>query len=409
MKRNVIYICVVLVFLLLSSCGFRVDLPDVSGTVEPSDIVSEVPSTQSPDVQSPEPSESPSVSEPPVAMQSAGDYFPVASNTKYNYIGEGNEYASFVIFNDYTKKKTIQQSIDNGGVTAARVIEIQDGAVVSVYIRGEAYFRENLLEAKGTEEILLMDPIEIGTTWNLDDTSVRKITGVSVDVTTPSGNYVAVEVLTEMKDGRTVDYYALGVGLVKTVYTSEDTVVTSMLSSVEMDVARHSMVTFFYPASDESIKSLDAEVSFATNDITRKVLERAYRSGAGDDMLPVLTENTEINSLYLNSDGMVYLDLNAAFLQEMNAGSSHESRILRCVANTFGMYYNADKVILTIDGGLYSSGHFAFEAGEYIEVVPLEELFMEEEQSELPEGMVAIIDEDEIPLSEELLTIKPLA
>ncbi|MPM73475.1 Acetate kinase [bioreactor metagenome] len=65
---------------------------------------------------------------------------------------------------------------------------------------------------------------------------------------------------------------------------------------------------------------------------------------------------------------MVYIDLNRAFMTEMNAGSEYEGMILQSIANTFGGYFQSDKVILTIDNALYESGHFAFMKGEYLGV-----------------------------------------
>jgi hypothetical protein len=52
----------------------------------------------------------------------------------------------------------------------------------------------------------------------------------------------------------------------------------------------------------------------------------------------------------------------------MNAGSGYEAMVLQCVANTFGSYYNKDKVILTVEGALYESGHIKLAKGEYLEV-----------------------------------------
>jgi len=64
----------------------------------------------------------------------------------------------------------------------------------------------------------------------------------------------------------------------------------------------------------------------------------------------------------------VYIDLNQAFLTEMNAGSGYEAMILQSIANTFGQYYNAQKVYLTIDNKLYESGHISMKKGEFIKV-----------------------------------------
>jgi hypothetical protein len=65
---------------------------------------------------------------------------------------------------------------------------------------------------------------------------------------------------------------------------------------------------------------------------------------------------------------MVYIDLNRAFVNEMNAGAGYEALILQSVANTFGQYYGVDRVLLTIDAELYESGHIALKKGEYLKV-----------------------------------------
>ena len=113
--------------------------------------------------------------------------------------------------------------------------------------------------------------------------------------------------------------------------------------------------------------NLSKKIDFHTNDVTRKVLEAAYKENAP---ATVFSPNTRINSLYLNDDNMVYLDLSGDFITEMNAGAGYESMLLQCIANTFGNYYNVQKVILTIDNEPYSSGHIFLEKGEYLEVKP---------------------------------------
>ena len=83
---------------------------------------------------------------------------------------------------------------------------------------------------------------------------------------------------------------------------------------------------------------------------------------------PVLTKNTKVNYLYLNDDGMVYIDLSSDFIKEMNAGAGYEGMILQSLVNTFGDYYGANKVMLTIEGKPYESGHVVLEKFEPLEV-----------------------------------------
>lgn len=297
----------------------------------------------------------------------ASDYFPVTENTRYVYQGEGNEYASYDVYPDFTSENQVQQRIDNGGTVLAKVIALTDGKLVQTYSSGEIYYRENDLNKSGEKEILLAEPIAKGTAWSLEDGSTRTITGTSASVSTPSGHYDALEVTTQGTNGTTIQYYAKGVGLIKTVYGSGGSQISSTLGSIEKDVPLTQTVRFFFPNLDQDkIYYEKKEIDFYTNDVTKDAIAKAYRE-VPNGAAKVLSENTEINSLFLNDDGSVSLDLNQAFLTEMNAGSGYESAILQCLANTFGDYYNTDKVVLTIEGKPYSSGHFEFQEGEFLQ------------------------------------------
>jgi len=303
------------------------------------------------------------------------EYYPIEENVRYVYEGTGNEYASYDVYNDYTAEQKVQQRVDNGGTVLARIVEVRDGKLIHTYSRGEAYYRENLLGSKSSEEeVLLMEPLKEGTSWKLKDSRVRTITNLSADVTTPSGNYQAIEVSTEGPDGKTLDYYVEGIGLVQTLFQSNGMEVRSSLSKIEKNVPLVQSIQFFYPnIDDDRLYYKNIEISFHTNDITKMVLEKVYKENVPDSMNRVLTKNTKINSLYLNQDNNLYIDLNKVFLTEMSAGSGLEMMILQSIVNTFGHYYGVEKVYLTIDNELYESGHISLNKGEFLTVTPMEE------------------------------------
>ena len=353
MKKLIMPICFAVLLSALSGCG---------GNKNPNTTQTPAPAT-------------PSMTAVPSATPSAGntvsDYFPILENVQYIYQGEGNEYAGYDVFIDYTDDTKIQQRLNNGGTVVSRVIAVTDEQAVCVYRREESYFRENHLnKTDGIQDVLLMAPIEAGASWGLEDGLKRTITDVSAEVETPSGTYSAVAVETEYDGGKTTWYYAKGVGLVKTVSSGEEGYeVLSVLSEIRKETPFVQTVRFYYPnAQDGKIYYKDKELGFKTNEITRLSLEEAYRTDVPDTLHPVLTENTKINSLYLNDDGSVYLDLSGEFLTEMNAGSGLEAMILQCVANTFGSYYGTDGIILTVDGSPYTSGHISLTKGELLSV-----------------------------------------
>lgn len=352
MKKLLILICLVLSFTLAIGCSANNNI-NAEGTPTAGNATPSVAS--------------PTSGENQLKIQ---DYFPIKENVKYTYEGKGNEFAFYTVYIDYTSENKVQQRVNNGGTEMAKVLEIKDGKLTLVFIREEVYYRENFLKAESNaDDVLLMEPLKQGTTWTLKDSSKKTITNISADVTTPSGNYKAIEVTTEGKNGKTVDYYAKNVGLVKSVFNPGESEVSSTLSKIEENVELKKTVNFYYPnLNDEKIYYQAKELSFKTNDITKMILEKAYKDIVNEKFQKAFTTNTKINSLYLNKDNMVYIDLNSAFINEMNAGAMYEKMILQSVANTFGHYYDKDKVILTIDGKLYESGHILMKKGEFLKV-----------------------------------------
>lgn len=298
------------------------------------------------------------------------DYYAYKDNTKYVYEGHGMEYASYYVYVDYISGDRVQLRSNNGGTEMVKVLENKDGELRMLLSRGEAYYRENLTQATGSNvEILLKEPLAVGTSWNLSDGRKRSITNLEVDVTTPSGTYKTLEVTTEGKDSKVLDYYAPNVGLVKTVFTSNGTEVTSALSKVETNAPLTQTVRFYYPnANVDKLYFVDKQLTFKTNDITKAIFEQAFKDLPKGDVANVLGPNVKINSLYLNQDNRVYVDFSKEFVSEMNAGSSYESLILKSITNTLGGYYGVDKVHITIEGKPYESGHFALKKEEYFTV-----------------------------------------
>jgi spore germination protein GerM len=298
------------------------------------------------------------------------DYYPILENVEYVYQGYGNEFAFYNVFIDYTSETKMQQRINNGGTEVVQVIEYADDMVSCVYKLQDTFYRENFFtKDSNIQDILLMDPIEVGTTWETSNGGTRTIMATAVNIETPYGEFSTITVVTENDYGITTDYYAKDIGLVKTTFESEGDEISSALSQINQNVPLIQQVSFYYPSIDDSlIYFKNRDIEFFTNDITREVLEAAYKEPVADQPGNVFSANTEINSYYLNQDGMVYLDLSQEFISEMNAGSGYESMILQCVANTFGGYYYNEGVILTIDNDLYVSGHIVLEEGDYLSV-----------------------------------------
>jgi hypothetical protein len=344
--------------LLLSSCGLLNGNDKPSPPAEPT--VSASPSE-------------PAVS-PPAEFKSVEDYFPFKENVHMTYRGEGNEFADFESFVEYIDNGAIQIRVRNPGTESVNVYIIEEGAVVNVFSEGETYYRQNLTAERGRDEIVLMEPIEIGTSWKLPDGSVRTITAIDAKVNVPYGKFEAVEVTTDAEGGVMKEYYAKDIGLIKREFTSsEDSefVVTSELESVETDAPLEVTVRFYYPDLDnDRTVFIDKSIELYTGDDMKDKLEYELKHvPESSGLTPVMPEGASLLGIDFNRETrVVTIDFSKEFITEMNAGSRLEGLILTSVANTFGGYYQTDQVAITIEGGPYESGHFLFMSGDLVKV-----------------------------------------
>lgn len=370
MKKIIITISMIFLFVIMTGCK-KETLPENTDNISP---------TQQPIVTLPAqvtPQENPTKAAEEDNTETAlkiEDYYPLQSDLEYVYEGQGNEYASYRRYNDFIDKenKRIQTRTNNGGSETVEVVEIKDGKLSIIRTLNECYYRDNLMEntsADKEDEVLLMEPLKQGTEWTLPDGLKRYISGIDVQIETPAGSYKAIEVTTEYTDSVTKDYYALGVGLVKSVYQAEGMDVSSSLSELNKDTPFTQVMDVFYPDSDEKIYVESVKLTFHTNDVTRKIIEETLKKQADKDtFLPLVSENTIVNSLYLGDDNIVYVDFSGEFVKEMNAGAGYEQLILQSVTNTLGNYYQAQEVYITLDGKPYESGHILKKKGETFKI-----------------------------------------
>lgn len=290
------------------------------------------------------------------------DLFPFKENVFMKYQGVGNEYAEFQTYVDYIQGDKIQIRNINPGTTLAKVYEIQNGELRLITSKEEFYYRENILDSTSKSyDVLIKEPIEKGTTWTNKEGLKRYISNTEAKVTTPSGEYIAVEVTTEGKDYKIFDYYVKNIGLVKTVFKTGDSSIESNLEKIEENAFLTQTVKFYYPDFDKEKLAFKSEkIQLKTNENIDKIFESHLKNAPSSGLNNVFSQNTKINKLSFNSSqNKVYIDLNQEFITEMNAGSSLEALILQGLVNTLGDYYNVDKVYISIDGKPYESGHIA--------------------------------------------------
>ncbi|MEL7568091.1 MAG: hypothetical protein AAGU27_24890 [Dehalobacterium sp.] len=163
------------------------------------------------------------------------DYFPLSQGSTWQYLGEGNEYASFkreVIFAEGNRGQIKE---DNGGTVSAVVFDVTDEAITRVFFQGESYENDNFLNAEPNDNLVILKaPLQVGTKWETDDSS-REIVDLNASLDTPAGNFEKVlKMKITFPDSTMFEYYKDGVGMIKREYISGDFKVTSTLEKYEI-------------------------------------------------------------------------------------------------------------------------------------------------------------------------------
>ncbi|HHV95755.1 MAG TPA: GerMN domain-containing protein [Clostridiaceae bacterium] len=307
------------------------------------------------------------------------DFFPFQKDVYMKYKGIGNEYAEYETYVEFINGDLMQIRNLNPGTNAVMVYEIKDGELRLNFIKGEVYYRHDFTNVKDDDrlEILIKEPIKKGTAWTLKDGTKRSITEVNKEISTPLGNFLALEITSENERSIIKDYYVKDIGHVKRIFTLKDGdyTVTSELEKIEKGVPLKETIKFFYPDFlNDRLVYINKEVELYTNQDIKSVIEEKLKNVPENSQLTKpLSENTRLLYIIIEdpmSDIIDHLvvDFSKELVTEMNAGSSLEGMILQSITNTFCRYYQTAQVQITLEGNLYESGHFLLKPDEYFTV-----------------------------------------
>jgi hypothetical protein len=302
--------------------------------------------------------------EPEPNEYTIADFFPFSENMVMVYEGQGMEYAAYTTYVDYITDNRIQIRTNNGGTEIVSVLENSNGELRVITEQPETYYRLDLTGIENAEgDIVLKEPLETGTSWALNGGGTREITGMDISVETPSGIYDAMEVTTTVEGKTVIDYYAQDIGLVKTVFGVDGDEVTSALKEMIDDGTWDTTLTVYgFEVTDTDVLSVKSDValSMRTNENIADALIGEFRDKG------LASEGTGLNSLAFDETGQILIaDFSKEFVTEMNAGTAKEMGVLSGVVNTLGTYFQTEKVRITLDGDVYSSGHIELNENEY--------------------------------------------
>ena len=298
------------------------------------------------------------------------DYFPAHKDTLLVYQGRGNEFAGRKVYFDFLSQDQVQLRSDSGGTVVAETLRIKEGELRRYHSQEGFYYWYQLdLQEDSDYEVLLKEPLIKGTSWTLNDGRERYISETNVKVTTPKAKFRALEVTTEGEEYKNIDYYVKEQGLVLSQHKSGEVVIETALKKVKQNSKISQQIKFFYPDfAAEEVKYVTRDVKWQTNDQPEEVLA-TYLKKTPAGLERVISPKTKIKHIKIDYDEKILrVDFSEELVTDMNAGHLLESLIVTSIVNTFGEYYQLDKVYLSVAGKPYQTGHMMIKEDEYFEV-----------------------------------------
>ena len=210
----------------------------------------------------------------------------------------------------------------------------------------------------------MCNPIKEGSTWK-DGTKTRVITAVDVSIEIPAGYFAAVEVTTSTDEYTQKDYYVKDLGRVKTIFETNGSTFITELKSIEENTKLIANYRFFYMdiVNDKNYYIEEAIEELQEEELQDIIIDKLYNPPSNNYVK--LAEGVTINSISILDDkDYIHIDISSDFQEKMNFGVSAETGFLSALTNTLGFNYGLEKVMVTLDGKPYSSGHLYLEAGE---------------------------------------------
>lgn len=303
------------------------------------------------------------------------EIFPFEENTKY-ILTSDQEIGNQEIFTTYVNNNRMQQKIvaPNNEITA--VLEYDNGELRQIYSFLEHYLYEDLTDVQPNMNIVILsEPLIVGNSWETGDSDgISTITSIDEIIQTPMGDLETIEVTTEFRNGdRVTEYFAPGLGIVKTEYTTTTPDATINVTSFLSEVVRNKgleVQTFFYYPDDMALDLTEEQkvLTIETNQNFISLFENALKEVPVSSEYSILNDETQINSITIDrASDLVTVDFTSNFTDNVG-GAGHEDLLLQGLANTFGSFYSVNNFGITLDGNNYESGHFYFDEGEFISV-----------------------------------------
>ncbi len=290
---------------------------------------------------------------PPIAETATiADYFPLKEGTYYEYSTSGLDAGDQQIYVAYKDGNKIQRRLTTGNAIVTEVISYENGELRLVFADPFGYNEKITDAAPRAELLILQEPLKVGTKWNQEANTVSEITALNGTVTTPLGEYKdCLEVTSQLPGIVQKDYYAKGVGLVKSEYNQNGKNISFELKSLTENKELEFPIRLFEP--DKSGYSDPAKNGGYKISEHKLILKGGQGFEAQlEELLSPLAPGLKISGIEVDRENKKLI-LKVASISLPDGVTEEANKNLQCLSNTIGNFYKVYSVEIVTDKDSY--------------------------------------------------------
>ena len=199
----------------------------------------------------------------------------------------------------------------------------------------------------GPNDLLLMSPVKVGTSWQRQSGAKASITALYKEATVNHQVYRNIVEVTSMeKEYEIRDYYAQNEGFIlqqKTPINSDGQHSYLQVKSNQHNVTLSQQLMISVPTKEEKplLKDFDVTLTWQTNQPIETTLTNMFREQKW------LTQDVQINRILL-IDGVLYVDFSSGVVAAMSKHVAGEKAVLPAMVQTLSDYFGVDNVVFTV-------------------------------------------------------------
>ncbi|MEF9952633.1 MAG: GerMN domain-containing protein [Clostridium sp.] len=279
----------------------------------------------------------------PQAEVNFKEYFPFAKDTILKYVGS----------EDNKSYKVMVKSTDNNTIVLSSTKDTtikfsNDGILIN-------------------DNYILKLPLNPNSSWDIEGGKVT-LKNTNYALSTKLGDFYAYEIEVTKNNSVFTVYFVKNLGIAKVTSTVDNKTSEYTLYSIEGSIKNESAEKpdenlsanvdnfYYYDVEKDSVIKKPIDKNTSSKD-AKQFFEDLFKMPP-TGINPLMPNTTKINSIKVDkSKSLVTLDVSETFTETMNLGTSGEEGILQSIANTIGKSYGCKKVIITVKGEPYATGH----------------------------------------------------